>query len=454
MRWRGCPGEVGRFRERAHPRTRERATPFPGFVLAALALAAPLGAVAQEVESGCVGCHLGLEEERLAAPARTYLEVDVHARQGFGCLECHGSGSPEERRLDPAAGFLSKPSRKRIPALCGRCHSNAAFMRDYDPSLRVDQVTEYLSSRHGLRLMQSDDADVATCVSCHPAHQIRPPSQPESSVHPLNVADLCGSCHADPEVMGSHDLPTNQAEAYRQSIHARLLYEDGDLSAPTCNDCHGNHGAAPPGVGSVRNVCGQCHVTMAEYFAGSAHVGPFEADDRPACATCHGNHDVQQPGDAALETRSREVCGSCHMAGDSSGGEFLAMKSLIDSLTTEAERSRAILLEAENRGMEVSTPLFELDDVGNALTKARAAIHTFHVAPVKAEIDGGFGITTRARERGQAALDEHRFRRVGLAFSVGIILIVIAGLVLKIRALEGASSLAPVQHPRERSGQA
>ena len=58
-------------------------------------------------------------------------------------------------------------------------------------------------------------------------------------------------------------LPTDQLANYQQSVHYAALTKGNDLSAPTCNDCHGNHGAAPPGAGSVVNVCGTCHAVFA-----------------------------------------------------------------------------------------------------------------------------------------------------------------------------------------------
>ena len=398
----------------------------------------------QETGDGCIDCHQSLGEERLSQPARAYLETDIHAQRGFGCLACHGP-TPEH---DPARGFLAKPTRRRIPELCGRCHSDAAFMRDYNPALRVDQVAEYLTSVHGQRLMEANDTAVATCVNCHPAHQIRPPSQPQSTVHPLNVAGTCATCHADSLLMGPRGVRTDPVQRYRASVHATLLYETGDLSAPTCNDCHGNHGAAPPGVASVRNVCGQCHATMAEQFARSGHVQTFEEAGRPGCVTCHGNHDVQTPSDDFLAERNQDVCRACHDSpGDPHANEFLAMRALIDSLEGEAQRGLATLREAENRGMEVSTALFELDDVGDALIKARSAVHTFHLESVATEVGAGLVVTGAAQVRGQEALDEHGYRRVGLAFSVSIILVLIGGLVFKIRELDALGGTAAAGAP-------
>jgi hypothetical protein len=55
---------------------------------------------------------------------------------------------------------------------------------------------------------------------------------------------------------------------------------------------------------------------------------------------------------------------------------------------------------------------------------------------VRDEVAGGLELTARAAERGRDALEEHRFRRVGLGASSAIIVLLIVGLLLKIRQLE------------------
>lgn len=408
---------------------------WPGLLAAALFAAPPISAQTLPTSEECRSCHLELADEELSAPARSY-ETDVHAEAGFGCLACHGSGGVD--RLDPRAGFLAAPTRAEIPGLCGRCHSDAAFMRQFDPGMRVDQVAEYWTSVHGQRLRGSNDPDVATCIDCHPAHSIRPPDDPSSTVYAANVVLTCGRCHADPERMAGHDVGTDQVAQYSASVHGRLLLEEGDLSAPVCNDCHGNHGAAPPGIASVRNVCGQCHSVMADYFDQSAHEEVFNERDLPGCATCHEHHAVQSASDATLRERSGDVCETCHVAPDTLGLQFERMAAVLDSLESAEEAGRRLLEEAENAGMEVSQALFELEDVNNAQTRAHSAIHTFRVDPVREEVAAGLLITARAEERGRAALEEHDFRRVGLGLSSAIIVLLILGLYLKIREIERA----------------
>lgn len=400
----------------------------------------------------CIGCHLELEEERLVAPARSY-PSDVHAGAGFDCLSCHGAipAGHASGALDPAMGFIARPTPEQIPELCGSCHSDIRFMKQYDPSLRVDQLAEYRTSGHGMALAEGDTA-VATCASCHPAHSIRPPSDPESSVYPANVAGLCGSCHDDEDLMASRGLPTDQLEHYRLSVHGRQLYEEGDISAPTCNDCHGNHGASPPGVAAVEKVCGQCHSTMADQFVASGHELPFQEAGMATCAACHGNHAIERPTDADLAVRGQQICTRCHAARDTATMAFPIMLGLLDSLQAAEAGAEAVLARAEDLGMEVSEAQFQLEDVRNAMTQARAAIHTFSVDQVRAPIDEGLTTVARSRARGQDALWEHRFRRIGLAASAGVILLLVVGLILKIREIDrgrrrSASTPSPQPEP-------
>jgi predicted CXXCH cytochrome family protein len=324
-------------------------------------------------------------------------------------------------------------------------------MRDFDPAMRTDQVSAYYTSAHGRRLRDEDDGDVATCVDCHPAHQTRPASDPESSIHPLHVADLCGTCHADEALMEVRDMPSDQVEEFQASVHGQLLYEDEDLTAPTCNDCHGNHGAAPPEVSSVRNVCGECHAMMASFFLESGHVEHFNAEGLAGCATCHDNHAIQKTADADLGERTRTVCRDCHEAGDLEGEAFLGAALLIDSLEAEHGRAEATLLEAENLGIEVSQALFDLEAVNNALIKARTAVHSLHLEPVEEEVVAGSAVTDSALLRGAAALVEHRARRVGLAMFTAIILVLIAGLATMIRRLERPDRMDPAGTERRRA---
>ena len=404
----------------------------------------PAARPARPAAEGCVTCHLEIGDERLAQPAKLF-DGDIHKAKGFGCVACHGGDgkSTDLEAMDPAKGYIGKPGRQQVAQVCGRCHSDARFMKQYNPALRVDQVAEYATSVHGRRLRELADPKVATCGSCHPAHSIKPPSDPASSVHPLRVARTCGACHADATTMAGYKIPTDQLAKYTESVHWKTMSAKGDLSAPTCNDCHGNHGAAPPGISWVGNVCGQCHTVMGDFFARSPHAKAFAQMGVPGCATCHSNHEIKEAADTMLGLADQAVCAGCHAAADKGGKAAADMRALIDSLGGEYDKSRAILLQAERAGMEVSQAQFDLNGAKDALVKARAAVHAFSVEAVKKEGDPGLQISAKAYARGVRALDELQFRRKWLAVSLVIVLAVIAGLVVKIRQLDRREQRTP-----------
>jgi hypothetical protein len=406
-------------------------------LLLAVLLSAGLAMAQSRGAESCATCHLETGDERLAKPVTEFAQ-DIHAAKGFGCTACHG-GDPKQtgmEAMDPDKGYIGKPGRPQIAQVCGRCHSDGRFMKRYNPALRIDQVAEYATSVHGRRLKELNDEKVATCVGCHPAHSIKPPSDPKSSVHPLRVAETCGRCHADPKYMAEYGIPTDQLQHYQTSVHWKTMTEKGDLSAPTCNDCHGNHGAAPPGVSWVGNVCGQCHTVMAELFAKSVHAKVFTQMGAPGCATCHENHAIRPASDALLGLAPGAVCATCHAAEDKGGKAAVEMRGLIDSVRAETDRARTVLLQAEHAGMEVSQAQFDLNGARDALVKAQAAVHAFAVEAVKKEAEPGLAVSAKAYARGLRALDELQFRRKGLAVSALIILAVIGGLVVKIRQIE------------------
>jgi Cytochrome c3 len=397
----------------------------------------PAVVIAQQQADSCSTCHLAIGVDRLTKPVQQFKD-DIHAAKGFGCVSCHGGDatSPGMEAMDRAKGYIGKPTPTQVIEVCGRCHSDARFMRQYNPSLRIDQVAEYYTSVHGRRLRELKDPKVATCASCHIPHSIRPPSDSRSSVYPLRVADTCGSCHANAEYMAPYKIPTDQLAKYKKSVHWKMMTSKGDLSAPTCNDCHGNHGAAPPGISWVGNVCGQCHAINAELFSKSRHGQIFVQMGIPGCATCHSNHEILETSDAMLGVGDKAICGNCHTPQDTGGKTAVAMRETIERLRTDYETAHAILAKSENAGMEVSQALFELNGAKTALVKARAAIHGFNLDGVNAEVKPGLEISEKARARGIRALDELQFRRKGLAVSVLIILALIVGLVLKIRQME------------------
>jgi len=408
---------------------------------------APTPAPKAPVAIGCVTCHLALDDARVSPPAKAFAD-DIHARSGFTCANCHG-GDPHTEDMDAAhdakKGFRGKPSVKDIPALCGTCHADAALIKKFNPSERVDQLAEYRTSGHGKALARGDET-VATCVSCHGAHGILPVKDTRSPVYPTRMAQTCNRCHGDAKLMAAHKLPSDVYEKYSHSVHAEALMKKGDLSSPTCNSCHGNHGAAPPEVGSVANVCGTCHTIFAEQFKASPHQKAFADMGLPGCVTCHENHEIVHPVDAFLSTGKEGKCVTCHEAGTEGArsaaamyADILALKKATDSAKTALER------EAE-AGMLVARAQFDLSRADEALTKARADVHQFHPYTVQQTVAGGLTIARTARAEAVRLGKERDFRRKGLVLSLVLIGISIAALIGKIRDLDRRG---PGSRPRQ-----
>ncbi len=406
-------------------------------VLPVLTILLLFASASAQKKSSCIECHAKLDDPRLSAPAKLF-DNDVHRGRGLSCNDCHG-GDPnadtKESAKDLSKGYLGKPKTLDIPAYCGKCHSDANLMKKFNPSLRVDQEREYYTSVHG-KLLKTGETRVATCISCHSVHGIRAINDPLSSVYPSNVAETCSKCHASADYMRGFGIPSDQYAKYKTSVHAQALYDKQDLSAPTCNDCHGNHGATPPGIASVANVCGQCHARQAELFQTSPHKAAFDQKELAECITCHSNHAINKPSDQLIGTTDGALCINCHTDGDKGFVAAGQMRSRIDELIASLGRSTEILNRAERAGMEVSKPKFELKGAIDALTHARVLIHSSSTAEVDKVIGPGLEVSAKGYEAGTAALAERKFRRQGLAVSL-IFILFLAGLVyLKLRQIE------------------
>jgi predicted CXXCH cytochrome family protein len=395
--------------------------------------------VAKATASSCVQCHLELEGE-LQEPAKLSAQ-DIHFQWGLSCNNCHGGdptvgidkGSAEDS-MSRAKGYIGRPDRRKIAALCASCHSNPDSMRRYNPQARVDQYAEYLTSVHG-RKYQAGDTNVATCTDCHGAHGVRPVKNPNSPVYATNVAATCGRCHADAKKMASYGIPTNQMDLYVTSVHGVALVKNRDLAAPTCNSCHGNHGAAPPGVDSVANVCGQCHAMQWDMFKKSPHQKAFAEGNLPACVTCHEHHDIKKTSDDMLGTEQSTICATCHDKDSKGYAAAAAMKAGIVGLKKDLETAGELLHKAETAGMEVSRPIYDLTEGKDRLVRARVNVHYFDPVALRKVLDEGEKIARTSQQSGSKALDELAFRRKGLAVSVVILLVMIALLLLKIRQI-------------------
>ncbi|HXY08622.1 MAG TPA: cytochrome c3 family protein [Terriglobales bacterium] len=389
-----------------------------------------------QAPNSCLDCHSALPEP--LGVSQEKFSQDIHAQEGLTCVSCHG-GDPASDDPDKAmsrkAGWKGKIERKQIPQLCGTCHSDPAYMRQFNPSLRTDQLAQYRTSVHGQR-WAAGDTKVAVCTDCHSVHDLKAPSDPRSTVNPVNVATTCARCHADSNYMNGYPIPKDQFAKYSTSVHHDALSVRGDLSAPTCSTCHGNHGAAPPGVDKVQNVCSTCHVFQAQMYEKSSHKQAFQAASLPVCVVCHSNHGIVHPTDAKLGTGPEAVCMQCHKPGDVCDQARAGLLSELRQLDEAINNADRVLALAESSGMEVSEARLAQNQARDSLTKARVTVHSFRKELVDQDIQAGLNIAAKNLQAGQKAMVERNYRRVGLGMSLVAIGIVLLGLRLYIKKIE------------------
>jgi predicted CXXCH cytochrome family protein len=437
----------------------------PSHLREILRLDLPVGKLELLMRDSCVVCHTNPDEhdeetlfssdpKSVGSPPHLNLKEfvsDVHFRRGLSCAGCHG-GSPDDDTMadEIYERWPEAPERHEdrtwIPEFCARCHADPAFMRRFNPGLATDQYAKYEESRHGLLLLGKGDSKAAQCVSCHGVHGIRGPRSPRSSVHPQQVPYTCGQCHGDADYMRGYlkadgePLPTDQLERFEGSVHGLALLERGDLGAPACNDCHGNHAAMPPEVSSVSQVCRSCHAGNGELFDGSKHKQVFDENGWPECAKCHGNHGVSRTDDSMLNEVSDPLCYECHREHAANNPECTRTAEYFHaSITALADASHSLggsVHALAEKGLDVDPLIATVEELGDYLRQARSRIHTFE----RSEFDDVAALGREAVEKGRELIDaaeaEYRFRRNGLMVSLAFMVLLAVAIYLKIRELE------------------
>ncbi len=187
-------------------------------------------------------------------------------------------------------------------------------------------ATEGVHAQHGVTCVSchGGDATVRTLPQAHRGHFIGKPDK-------VATAQLCGSCHSDPNKMREYGLPTGQLAQFRTSKHGQLLFGQHNTDVPTCTDCHGTHVIYPPYDARSRvyptnipGTCAHCHsdpqlmsryhlrTDQLEQFRKSAHGVALYQDQNfaaPTCVGCHGAHSELPP----TVTEIASVCGNCHV---------------------------------------------------------------------------------------------------------------------------------------------
>jgi len=414
-------------------------------VLGALLLLLAL-ARAQE-ESSCVThCH-GKEAEAHQA--------SVHA-SALTCVDCHG-GDPtaqrdEQKSHDPAKGFVGKIARSKIPALCGDCHADPQRMHAY--GLATDPLVQYKTSVHGQALFGKGDENVAVCIDCHGVHGILPAQDPQAPTARVNQPKTCGRCHADEAKMKPYGVAADTVARFQRSVHGIALAA-GSRGAPACADCHGAHGAVPPGVRDLVQVCGQCHERTAEQYRKSPHSGAVDmrclachesdAAKDPLgfagqdCTACHRTHDIAVADRSMLVGDAVGHCGHCHRKDE---GPMAAAQTIVDGtrrLEEAMARTKQELEAAKAKGLFIEHEGLYLNESRRALVFVEPLAHSLDLATITKHLQDGIDRQDRTRESLKKQGTKLRDRKILLSALAGLLLLFASLAALKLQSLRRLS---------------
>ena len=263
----------------------------------------PASSIARKnIAATCSRCHAEIE-----AVHRKVIRGELWQKQANvlpACVDCH---QPHKiRKVFYTQGMAD--------ADCMRCHANEHLKRARDGASLYVPAAELENSRH---------AKVA-CSQCHSevnASHVRPCETITRQVD-------CSSCH-------EHDEITRQ---YVSSTHGQLLAKN-DPNAPTCKECHGNHGVlgkrdpqSPTFATNVPKLCARCHREgqkaavrytgrqhdIIEHYTESIHGKGLLKSGltvTATCTSCHTAHRVLPRSDPESSVNSNNVpatCGQCH----------------------------------------------------------------------------------------------------------------------------------------------
>ena len=133
----------------------------------------------------CGKCHAGIYEEYRESIHGKAVESGVE--EAPVCTDCHG-----EHMIAEVADPQSKVYSRNVAKTCSTCHDDREIVAEY--GLAAKRYTTYLNSYHGVA-NKFGISYVANCATCHGVHNIRPASDPLSTINKRNLPETCGKCH-------------------------------------------------------------------------------------------------------------------------------------------------------------------------------------------------------------------------------------------------------------------
>lgn len=299
-------------------------------IAAAIVFCLPIGVFAQDNET-CLMCHEDpdLTGEKDGAEYSVFVDQQKFEHSIHGdleCVMCHAD----------LAGIEDFPHDVPLePVDCSNCHDKIADL--------------YRQSLHG-QAVAAGEKLAPQCWDCHGAHDITPPSDPNSRVAKYNIPFMCGACHKEGSpVDRKYDIPQDSILShYSLSIHGEGLYKQGLTVSAVCSDCHTAHFVLPHtdprssiARQNVATTCQKCHGRIEQVHTKVIRGELWEKEPSkvPVCVDCHEPHKARK---VFYDEVSDDECMKCHSNRSLSmvrDGETISL--FVDSLEVHSSIHRA-----------------------------------------------------------------------------------------------------------------
>ena len=138
------------------------------------------------IPTTCGKCHTKIAQEYLGSIHGVALKNGV--REAPVCTDCHGEHNILKHN-NPQSPVAFQNLSKEV---CSPCHSSLKLSEKY--GIVSNRYETFNDSYHGLAV-EGGSVVVANCASCHGAHNIKPSSDPTSTIYKGNLVKTCGGCH-------------------------------------------------------------------------------------------------------------------------------------------------------------------------------------------------------------------------------------------------------------------
>ena len=247
----------------------------------------------------CVACHKGHSTDMVADSRSSIFEMNLSQV----CLQCHEASLITG--INDAHGGIHRNQIDRMEwgevANCGLCHDYHFRAPDHISEhglekscaeCHPDQQREYERSSHYIA-RETGHEEAPGCMTCHSERFIQKPGEYFTG---QSLVQLCGSCHADREMILQFQLNPDVIEGYNTSYHGQMyqLGYQGEEFA-TCVSCHDNHSILPSvdptssiSQTHILETCGQCHqnvnINFVKYLQ---HYSPMVREENPLLKFIH-----------------------------------------------------------------------------------------------------------------------------------------------------------------------